>query len=163
MPEQNTSKQSVTRLYAFAELLEIGTAAAIAFCFIDPDYIPKAGVVAAVLIVAAFLVRQHADQRNADLDAKAMDALHIVDEWRISTLAKVGVDEDILRAVSQLKEHGPLRGSALVSHLRDRLGKARAEEKLDLILRYTHVADYEPGDGGAGTTRRPLAPSTKPS
>lgn len=64
---------------------------------------------------------------------------HVVTAERLKTLAAVGVGYDVITALTPLLGQGPRPAGEMVEGLKAELGTVRAQEKLEVVRRYTLV------------------------
>ena len=153
----SSMNSTMSRLFLTSELLEIIAAAVLAATIALPGGPPLylgvatglAVFVAAVGIhyraraIRRTLVRKR--RRNeAQLIEHAKVGSHAVTEQYLATLKTVGAEEDVLLALKRRVGQPAMVQPEFVKWLTAEMGPARAQEKLDLVLKYTYVGPHVP-------------------
>ena len=138
----NATNKVISRWYSAGEFCEIAAAAAVALSFVM-DRSRDLWFLALVLVAIAITSRMRAAKLEYRRDHARNSGYHIITDHRLKTLETVNVETDIRGVLAELKKEGAVRADVLIAHLEANLGRNRAAEKLDVILRYTDTTKPE--------------------
>jgi len=152
MTNDNTTNLAMVSRYRASELCEIlaATFPALSILPFTDHWLSRLFL---SLLVAAplFLLAVWARLLGAALETRAnhekKSALQVVTAQRLKTLEAVDVGKDVLDALNVRIGESPQPAEKFIAWLEETLGRERAQEKLDVILRYTRLETKEPSGG----------------
>ena len=133
-------------LYTVSELFEILSAAAFAFSLIPLKKAWGLGVLIAVLLLLlSASLKLYAGVRKERAEAlhqtQSRAEMHVVTSHRLKTLETVGVGADIVGALRLRLRRKPLPTDEFIKWLEKTLGRERAQEKINDVLRYSRTSE----------------------
>jgi hypothetical protein len=142
MASENIGKQGIIRSYATSELFEILAAAVLGIGIIPAGedwYIVLLISLLLLLLAVTLRLRGGALEANAEEERRKRDhvEMHVVTAERLRTLEVVDAGEDVIEALKPLLGRAPMPAEELIRWLKEELGHVRAQEKLDVVRRYT--------------------------
>lgn len=105
------------------------------------------GAVAVLALGAAFTLRVESVEKNEQSERDARAARHTLPYHRLITLKNVGAPEDLQEAASDLVGAPGMSRAELRARLSVRVGDARANEYLPLLLKYADCSTEEETSG----------------
>lgn len=132
--------RKIIKLYLASELFQILAAAVAVFGTLlvlgTSKSLGLVVILSVVLVLLALFFRLRGGALETQRDQRE---IHVVTAERLKTLAAVGVGDDIVAALTPLLGEAPRTAGELVKWLEAKLGTVRAQEKLEVIRRYTLV------------------------
>jgi hypothetical protein len=135
----NQEKDPSGTWYAVSELFAISSAAVLALCIGTLTREWWGWLAGLSLFLLGVAVQLRGDTLKSRLETTVDQEEHRVTRRRLETLKAVGVEDDILETLDQRINLPPLRTREFTAWLEQELGEERAQEKLDLVLRYTKL------------------------
>ncbi|HEX3125857.1 MAG TPA: hypothetical protein VH394_00860 [Thermoanaerobaculia bacterium] len=133
--------RSLAASYTISELCEIGSAAAFVLSLAFPKGKLVGVLIGALLFLGSVVMQIYAhsvESRAASrLEAERKAGQHVVTEHRLKTLEALRVEADVLDVLALRLGKPALPADDFISWLEEELGTVRAQERLEIILRYT--------------------------
>jgi hypothetical protein len=145
MADENAGIREIIKSYATSELCEILAAAVAVFGTILVRGSLKVGLLvllgSVLLFVLAVFLRLRGGVLEASEEEKRRERdheeMHVVTAERLKTLEVVDAGEDVIESLKPLLGQPPMRAKELIRWLKEELGHVRAQEKLEVVRRYT--------------------------
>ena len=148
MTNDNAIPRSIAIIYIISEALEIFSAATLStYIWLEinppeapPTWLERSGwLIAIMLFFLGAIARLYGNRLESHAEAERRKTEHEITERRLKTLEAVGVEEDILDVLSLRLNKPALPVEDFIAWLEKRIGRERAQERLQIILRYTRA------------------------